>query len=68
MVLTHQTLGSNAIFFRNRGGWQNMSYIQLSMVVEGAGKMYVPNRGGGSCSLFYRHKMVSLTPRVHIIC
>ena len=30
--------------------------------------MYVPNRGGGSCSLFYRHKMVSLTPRVHIIC
>ena len=47
MVLTHQTLGSNAIFFRNRGGWQNMSYIQLSMVVEGAGKMYVPNRGEG---------------------
>ena len=30
--------------------------------------MYVPNRGGGSCSLFYRYKMVSLTPRVHINC
>ena len=30
--------------------------------------MYVPNRGGGSCSLFYRYNMVSLTPRVHINC
>ena len=30
--------------------------------------MYVPNRGGASCSLFFWHKMVSLTPRVHIVC
>ena len=25
-------------------------------------------QGGASCLLFYRHKMVSLTPRAHIIC